>query len=150
MIGAILKIAAEVAKRSGPALSKAGKGLKEGAKKAYDWAKKKLGKEAPKKPCKNCKQTRQDIENEANVKKTTKGKTKIGEKPGGFNQANKDFDKLQPTDVQTKQTPYGQGRFGKLDNGDTVFVRPGSTDGRPTLEFRNPSNGRGSEIRYNP
>ena len=44
-------------------------------------------------------------------------------------------------------TSYGAGRTGTLPDGRTVTVRPGSTDGRPTLEIRYP-NGRGIEIRY--
>jgi hypothetical protein len=96
-----------------------------------------------------CKKSRKDLEDEANVTQQTKGKTKHGQKNGGTAQANKDFDALGPKDVKDINTQYGPGRTGVLDDGSKVTVRPGSSDGRPTLEIRNP-NGRGSEIRYDP
>ncbi len=37
--------------------------------------------------------------------------------------------------------------MGTMENGNKVIVRPGSSDGRPTLEMRRPNN-RGVEIRY--
>lgn len=46
------------------------------------------------------------------------------------------------------ETQYGPGRTGELENGSKVTVRPGSSDGRPTLQIRRP-NGRQTEIRYN-
>ncbi len=77
----------------------------------------------------------------------TKGKTTLYEKPGDFSQASKEFDSLNPSNVKDINTSYGQGKTGTLPDGRTITVRPGSTDGRPTLEIRNP-NGRGIEIRY--
>jgi len=79
---------------------------------------------------------------------TTKGKTVQRIRKGDFTQANEDFDVLTPSNVKNIITKYGSGRTGTLPNGQTITVRPGSTDGRPTLEIRNPQNGRGIEIRY--
>jgi len=90
-----------------------------------------------------------DILSDATPGRKTKGKTKQFEKDGGFDQASKEFDSLDPTDVKEIDTKFGTGRTGTLSDGTTVTVRPGSSDGRPTLEVRNPENGRGKEIRYN-
>ena len=49
--------------------------------------------------------------------------------------------------VKDINTAYGPGRTGALSDGRKVTVRPGSTDGRPTLEIRRP-NKVGQEIRY--
>ncbi|MCG7509266.1 hypothetical protein [Mesorhizobium retamae] len=97
-----------------------------------------------------CKKSRDDLEREANVSQQTKGKTKHGQKNGGMSEADKDFDALGPKDIKDINTQYGQGRTGTLDDGTKITVRPGSSDGRPTLEMRNPENGRGTEIRYDP
>jgi hypothetical protein len=79
----------------------------------------------------------------------TKGKTKLWEKGGGWDQANDDFDdKVDPETVKDIETAYGSGRTGKLPDGRKITVRPGSSDGRPTIEVRKP-NGRGHEVRYN-
>lgn len=109
----------------------------------------------PKEPCGQCgkeerqKKRRKELEEEAGVEQKTKGPTRLGEKDGGMGQANTDFDSLEPSNVKEIETVYGPGRVGGLDDGSTVVVRPGSTDGRPTLEFRNPGSRRGAEIRYN-
>ncbi|MCU7866741.1 MAG: RHS repeat-associated core domain-containing protein, partial [Candidatus Thiodiazotropha sp. (ex Lucinoma borealis)] len=80
--------------------------------------------------------------------KKKKGKTTQWEKDGGFDQANDDFDGLNPDNVRPINTKYGPSRTGTLPDGRSVVVRPGSSDGRPTLEVRKP-NGRGHEVRYN-
>ena len=77
-----------------------------------------------------------------------KRKTDIWEKPGDMTQADKDFDSLNPNGTKDIETQYGPGRTGTLKDGKSVTVRPGSSDGRPTLEVRNPANRRGIEIRY--
>jgi len=64
----------------------------------------------------------------------TKGRTEQWEKPGGMNEADKDFDSKNPTNA--RPLPNG-GRVGKLPDGRTIVVRPTSTDGRPTLEIQN-------------
>ena len=98
---------------------------------------------ANKRPVKNV----ADILEEATLGRPTKGKTTQYQKPGGFEQASKEFDALNPSNVKNINTVYGQGKTGILSDGRTIILRPGSTDGRPTLEIRNP-NGRGIEIRY--
>ena len=88
-----------------------------------------------------------ELEEEAEVEQRTKGKTRHGSKNGGMAQADEDFDSLMPGNVQGIETKYGPGRTGTLKNGGRVTVRPGSSEGPPTLEIRRP-NGRGPEIRY--
>lgn len=51
-------------------------------------------------------------------------------------------------DIKIKNTTRGILRVGKMSDGKIVTVRPLSSEGRPTLESRNPGNGRGIEIRY--
>lgn len=77
----------------------------------------------------------------------TKGKTEIKIKDGGFDDTLKDFDAVDPSESRTINTQYGEGKTGILDDGSTITARPGSSDGRPTLEIRKP-NGRGVEVRY--
>ncbi|GHT89316.1 hypothetical protein AGMMS49960_21680 [Betaproteobacteria bacterium] len=79
--------------------------------------------------------------------RATKGKTTQYIKQGSYDQVVKDFDSLNPLNVRDINTNYDQGKTGTLPDGKAVTVRPGSTDGRPTLEIRG-SNGRGIEIRY--
>ena len=64
----------------------------------------------------------------------TKGSTTQWEKQGGMDEANNDFDEMNPTDI--KSTPDG-GRVGNLPDGRKIIVRPNSKDGRPTLEIQN-------------
>ncbi|MFN1219085.1 RHS repeat-associated core domain-containing protein [Chryseobacterium kwangjuense] len=78
----------------------------------------------------------------AQAGRETKGKTTQYEKEGGFQQTEKDFESLNPQNVKDIKTDYGIGRTGKLENGQQATSRPGSTDGRPTLEIRNPQNKR--------
>lgn len=98
----------------------------------------------------NCRRTRQELEDEAKVSQQTKGKTRHGQKTGGMKQADRDFNSLGPENVRNINTQYGPGRTGTLPDGTRVTVRPGSSDGRPTLEMRNPATNRGTEIRYDP
>lgn len=74
------------------------------------------------------------------------GKTTQYEKSGAYDQAAEDFASLNPSDVKDINTNYGPDKTGKLPDGRTITARPGSSDGRPALEIRNP-NGRGIEIR---
>lgn len=66
--------------------------------------------------------------------RATSGRTSQWESSGGFDQANKDFDNLNPTDVKD----YGNGvRVGTLPDGRTAVVRPTSSgERRPTLEIQ--------------
>ena len=88
-----------------------------------------------------------DILDNATSGRATKGKTTQYVKPGTYTQAVDDFNSLNPSNVKDINTNYGSGKTGTLSDGRTVTVRPGSTDGRPTVEIRG-SNGRGMEIRY--
>lgn len=76
----------------------------------------------------------------------TGGGTRTWSKPGGFDEANKDFDKMNPSNVGDK----GNGvRVGILEDGRRVIVRPDSSDGRPTIEIQRPDGKRaGDKIRY--
>lgn len=77
-----------------------------------------------------------DIINSSTEGRPTKGRSKLFEKKGGLNQANKDFDGLIPSEV--KDIPGG--RVGKLSDGSIVIVRSKSSDGRPTLEVQKGKN----------
>jgi len=81
--------------------------------------------------------------NETRSKNKRKDKTKQREKPGDFDKANDDFDNLKPQNV--RPIP-GEGRSGDLPNGDKVNVRPGSSDGRPTVETQ--SGKKKTKVRY--
>jgi len=64
----------------------------------------------------------------------TKGPTTQWEKPGGLDEADRDFDAKQPKNV--KPLPGG-GRAGELPDGRKINVRPESSSrGRPTLEIQ--------------
>ena len=91
--------------------------------------------------------TVEDILKDASPGRITKGKTTQYTKPGTYKGAIKEFDSLNPKNIKKVNTKYGAGRIGILPDGRKVIVRPGSSDGRPTLEIRE-SNGRGVEIRY--
>ena len=80
--------------------------------------------------------------------KRTKGKTEQRIFNGDFDTALLDFEKLNPKDVKSITTRWGEGMTGNIDEGFIATVRPGSSYGKPTLEIRNPSNGRGLEFRY--
>lgn len=84
----------------------------------------------------------QDI---SGISLSSSGKTTITEKAGGYPQAKRDFDALNPTNVTTQ--PNGT-ITGKLPTGEKVNVRPHSSDGRPTLEIQKPS-GEIQKTRYN-
>lgn len=66
----------------------------------------------------------------------TKGHTKQWGKPGTMDDANGDFDSLNPSNV--KNIPGG--RTGELPDGRRINVRDHSSDGRPTLEVQNGKN----------
>ena len=78
----------------------------------------------------------------------TKGRTTNWDKPGGFDQANTDFDKLVPNGSKPidDSDDASNGRKGVMDDGRKVNVRPNSSDGRPTLEIQNGKNR--TKIRY--
>jgi len=77
----------------------------------------------------------------------TMGRTRQFERHGDFSQANADFDALGPTNVE--RYPNTGRRVGRLPDGRTVVVRPGSGRGgrgAPTLEIQRGS--RRIKIRY--
>ncbi|WP_157898717.1 PrsW family glutamic-type intramembrane protease [Luteitalea pratensis] len=68
-------------------------------------------------------------------------------KPGGLDQATADFDQIAGNNPVTD---YGGGiRSTELPNGTTVSVRPGSTQGSPTIQINSPT-GNPIKIRYVP
>gem|GEM_PF-6384792 len=89
-----------------------------------------------------------EILNGAKPGRGTKGKTTQYVKPGSYDQALREFESLNPSNVKDITTAYGSGKTGTLPDGRTITVRPGSSAGPPTLEIRNPKNNRGIEIRY--
>ncbi len=72
-----------------------------------------------------------DILENANPGRVTKGKATQWNKTGGLDQALDDFNDLGVTDI--KDIPGG--KIGKLSDGRTVNVRTKSSDRRPTLEI---------------
>jgi hypothetical protein len=66
------------------------------------------------------------------------GKAKNYEKGGGYEQALKDFESLKPVKSKDIVTSYGNGKYGVLEDGTTVSVRPGSKTGGSTLEIHVP------------
>ncbi|KKQ12043.1 MAG: hypothetical protein US22_C0004G0001, partial [candidate division TM6 bacterium GW2011_GWF2_36_6] len=76
----------------------------------------------------------------------TKGSTKQFEKPGGIEEAIKDFNKMGIKEIKKLPNNKNEGSIGKLPDGRIVNVRTGSKDGRPSLEIYN---GKSSiKIRY--
>lgn len=74
--------------------------------------------------------------NGAKPGRDTKGHTKQWEKPGSMEDANGDFDSLNPQNVKN----ILGGRTGELPDGRKVNVRDHSSDGRPTLEVQDGKN----------
>ena len=71
----------------------------------------------------------------------TKGRTKNFDKEGGFDQANKDFNDLNPENVRDiTDSKGGKGRTGVLPDGRKINVRPNSSDNRPTIEIQRGKN----------
>jgi len=73
------------------------------------------------------------------------GKVNQYRKPGGFDQANADFDGLvKPESIKD----HGGGiRSGITNDGSTISVRPNSTEGAPTVQI-NPPSGKPTKVRY--
>ncbi|MGC0864187.1 hemagglutinin repeat-containing protein [Pantoea agglomerans] len=82
------------------------------------------------------KTTVDDLMSSSSKGQETTGRSKLFERTGGSEAANKEFDLLRPTEI--KDIPGG--RVGKLPDGRTVVVRERSTDGRPTLEIQSGKN----------
>ena len=75
------------------------------------------------------------------------GKARNLEKSGGYKKASEDFSLLNPNNTKSISTKYGDGKFGVLDDGTTISVRPGSETGGATLEIKIPGK-RLIKIRY--
>ena len=75
----------------------------------------------------------EDILEGAQPGNETNGRTTQYIKPGGFSQANEDFNSLGPDEV--KEVAPGV-RVGQLPDGRKVVVRPNSSHGTPTLEIQ--------------
>ncbi len=108
--------------------------------------------DVPEAPLSGTRQGVQDfIENETSPSETPgKGgiRERISNRGGGFESAQRDFDRFSPSNVKEIETQWGPGRTGQLEEGQQITVRPGSkTSGKPTLEIRRPSK-RGFEVRY--
>lgn len=83
----------------------------------------------------NSEKTVDDLKEESDpIKIKNQKDNEFYKRKGGMDQADKDFESLDPSDVR----PIKDGRVGKLPDGSTVVVRRNSTDGRPTLEVQNP------------
>ena len=89
-----------------------------------------------------------DLYDRSRPGKKTKGKTEQRIFDGDFENTMADFESLNPTNVREIKTNWGQGKVGVSDDGYVATARPGSSYGKPTLEIRNPNNGRGLEFRY--
>lgn len=68
-------------------------------------------------------------------------------KKGGMKSAEKDFNDMNLSDVTEFNTKYGTAKRGRNENGETVILRPGSSDGAPTIE-RQVNGRKKTEIRY--
>lgn len=79
--------------------------------------------------------------------KATSGRTEQRDKKGSYSDALKDFEKIPLSEKKDITTKWGKGKTGKLSNGKSVTVRPGSSEGAPTLQIPEGSS-RQIEIRY--
>jgi len=76
----------------------------------------------------------EDVLKETTPGQKTRGKSIQYVKPGSYEDALKDFEKLKPKNVQ--DLPGKEGKRGTLSDGSEVNVRVKSKDGRPTIEIR--------------
>lgn len=74
--------------------------------------------------------------------------TKKYKKPGNYDDAVKDFESLNPSNVKTITNGKNEGKYGILPDGRDVIVRLRSQDGRPTLEIQYPNSNKKIKIRY--
>ena len=88
-----------------------------------------------------------DITKGASFERKTKGNTNLYRKKGGMKSAEKDFNDMNLSDVTEFNTKYGTAKRGRNENGETVILRPGSSDGAPTIE-RQVNGRKKTEIRY--
>lgn len=88
----------------------------------------------------------EEIMQDAKRGEETKGKSKIFEKKGNYEDALKDFEKLDPSNI--KDMNGKMGKIGDLPDGRKANVRLDSKDTRPTLEIFNPNNRSSIKFRY--
>lgn len=88
-----------------------------------------------------------DITKGASFERKTKGNTNLYRKKGGMKSAEKDFNDMNLSDVTEFNTKYGTAKRCRNENGETVILRPGSSDGAPTIE-RQVNGRKKTEIRY--
>lgn len=74
----------------------------------------------------------------------TNGKSKQYLKKGDFENAKRDFESFNPSNIR----PIPDGFAGDLPNGHTINVREKSSEGSPTLEILNPVNRKKIKFRY--
>ena len=91
--------------------------------------------------------TVEDITKEAKPIKGRRGPTTQHEKPGGYEEAEKDFEDLKPTGVK-EITKGNSGKTGVLPDGRKVTVREKSDEGRITLEIHDDVTKQKIKIRY--
>jgi RHS repeat-associated protein len=77
----------------------------------------------------------------------TKGHTKIYKKSGTYSTAEKDFQRKELNDIKEIDTKYGKGKMGTNNEGETIIIRPGSSEGPATME-RQVNGRKKQEIRY--
>ncbi len=76
-----------------------------------------------------------EILQNSNFDKITKGNTRIYRKEGDATSAEKDFRSMQLDHVNSFETQYGKGLRGKGENNIEYKYRPGSSNGEPTIEM---------------
>ena len=86
---------------------------------------------------------------------TSRGMREYESLSGGFEQANKIFDSLNPENVRPLNNSKFEGRIGTLSDGRKVIVRSGSSGkgngvNRPTLEIQNARGRKKDEFRFDP
>jgi hypothetical protein len=90
-----------------------------------------------------------DVLKNAKRGKKTKGKSKIFEKSGGFDQAKKDFYSLKPVKVVNRSRDGKKILEGILKDGKIIKVRDVSTyNNRPTIEIISNTSNSITKIRY--
>lgn len=84
----------------------------------------------------------------AKLGEKTSNKTTQFEKPGGYDEALEDFDKMGLDNIKDLPNSKNDGKVGSLPDGRVVNVRTGSKEGRPTLQIYDAKNRSSIKIRY--
>lgn len=91
--------------------------------------------------------TVEDLIEDSEPGRETKGKSVQRNREGGWEQAQEDFDSLNPDNVEDRSTDEKNIKTGELDGDVKVNVRDTSSDDVPTLEVQYP-NGTRIKLRY--